>query len=110
MNSCQSEQSPEFRTLVTGERFAMIIPSRMTHTQVVQAAKDQCALAMQCIVLGWTDKADAPHSYPISQQQEASLVFTYERNRATDWESAKWNCEAFLAPSGEECWQGQTLQ
>jgi len=56
-----------------------------------------------CKFMGWTNPAKAPKSFPVGDEQQKALSFSYLRNRSNGFEKMLWNCREFKRPDQSQC-------
>lgn len=66
-------------------------------------ARTLCGERDYCKVMGWTDRARRPTSFPIDAVQMSAMSFSYLRNRASGFEKPLWNCTEFMRSDPREC-------
>ncbi len=75
-------------------------------TQMLATAAQMCGERAYCKVMGWSDRASTPPSFPVPEANLASLSFSYLRNRDTGFDKALWNCKQFDRADTSQCMRG----
>ncbi len=76
---------PEFRALPGLNNWAMIIPANIPSDEWRAAARKKCGSADFCGVYGWDNQTDAAQSFPMTDSEVASQIFSYSVNRTTGY-------------------------
>ena len=88
--------------LPSGKANFVVIRSGASPGAALAIAKALCPGVGSCRVLGWSDRAAVPASYPLPREARASLQFSYARDPAGT-EIVLYNCEKFKAVPREQC-------
>lgn len=102
---------PKDTPKVTGGAVAVRDPTGRANFVVLSAANAEIALTLArklctgqatCRVMGWSDRAAVPVSYPIPLAARATLQFSYSRDPAGT-EFVLYNCATFKGQPRETC-------
>lgn len=66
-------------------------------------ARDICGETPMCKVGIWTDPAQLPTGFPMTEQAVADQAFLYTRNRNTGFEQTVWLCDRYPQPNPAHC-------
>lgn len=84
-----------------GARHFVTVPAAEASDSVYrQAAASVCRAGQACIVMFWTDPAQAASRMPLTQAQRAAQAAQYTRNPATGHEQLLLRCDAGSTAKG----------
>ena len=66
-------------------------------------AIERCQGIAQCKLIGWSDPARRPASFPIPGSAIDAISFSFNRTGAGATEDVRWNCAEFPRPRPAEC-------
>lgn len=66
-------------------------------------ARDICGETPMCRVGIWTDPAQLPTGFPMTEQAVEDQAFLYTRNRNTGFEQTVWLCDRYPQPNPAHC-------
>jgi hypothetical protein len=83
--------------------FLVALDKRMASDAFAALAVRTCGDRPYCKFMGWTDRTKLPAALPLSEEQIASMSFSYLRDQRMVFAKALWNCEEFKRPSPVQC-------
>jgi hypothetical protein len=66
-------------------------------------AQRLCGARDYCKVMAWTNGAQMPKGFPVSDGQFSNMAFSYLRNREQGFEKPLWNCAIFARLDKKQC-------
>jgi hypothetical protein len=86
-----------------GDFLIFVVPKSTDSGMMLGLVLSSCSVRPYCKVLVWTDARRAPSKMPVTEEQLASLSFSYLRNRSSGLDKALWNCDLFPRPDNSQC-------
>ena len=89
------------------QTFIATLPGEGSPDGFPALAARACAGHPYCKYLAWTAFAGAPAALPITPRQQASMGFSYLRDRERGFDKALWNCQQFKRADPAQCMKPQ---
>lgn len=86
-----------------GDFLVFVVPKSTDPGMMLGLVLSSCSVRPYCKVLVWTDARRAPGKMPVTDEQLASLSFSYLRNRSSGLDKALWNCDLYPRPDSTQC-------
>jgi hypothetical protein len=105
-----SHSDPSFEKIggnpAVGSIYAMIGDARMPAQAWEAAARARCRDETFCDVHGWTEKANAASTLPMTDTQVEAEVYSYNLNRKSGNDRSLWRCGRFAGIGSDRCFSG----
>lgn len=92
-----------------GDFLVFVVPKSTDPAMMLGLVLSSCSVRPYCKVLVWTDTRRAPAKMPVTDEQLASLSFSYLRNRSSGLDKALWNCDIYPRPDSNQCMKPRTV-
>lgn len=101
--SSEAAAKVEFVPMAGENLFAMIVPEGSDPATWPNLAKDKCGANSFCWVFAWPSRESAARAMPMTDNEMAQRLFSYQVNRETGFEKVMWNCDRFPRNNPDEC-------
>lgn len=86
-----------------GGAYGLLLSSAVNGEALIGVAKRLCGTQRFCHVMGWSNRAGVPAGFPVPPSSRAALTFSYRRDRASDVEQVRFNCDSLPRDDTAQC-------
>ncbi|WP_245858236.1 cell wall hydrolase [Sphingomonas guangdongensis] len=85
------------------DTFVVTLDERASPDSFLALAIETCGKRIFCKFMAWSSREGTPATLPITPVQQRAMSFSYLRDRAFNFERARWNCAEFKRSEQTQC-------